>query len=134
MKLVHIGKQELGSRIRLIRGDRSQKEFARIIKCTQSHLSALELGKSSPSVDFLNRLAVVSGRSYNWILTGEEKHTRPSRRKTLEKEPPFLVSKKEDPELYRLVAMLKKSKPKEKSRFVKIAMAYFEEEKRGHDI
>lgn len=130
MKIVHIDKQELGSRIRLIRGDRSQKEFARIMKCTQSHLSALELGKSSPSVDFLNRLAVVSGRSYNWLLTGDEMPTRPSRRKTSEKEPPLSVSKREDPSLYRLVAAIKKSKPKEKALFMKMALAYFEEEKK----
>jgi hypothetical protein len=34
--------------------------------------------------------------------------------------------KEGDPELYHLVTVLKKSKPKEKGRFVKMAIAYFE--------
>ncbi len=60
-----------------------------------------------------------------------EEIAKPSRRRALEKEQPFLVSKKEDPELYRLVTVLKKSKPKGKARFVKMALSLFEEEKKG---
>jgi len=70
-----------------------------------------------------------------WLTTGQvtiflsEELARPSLRRALEKEQPFLVSKKEGPGLYGLVKVLKKSKLKEKARFVKMALSHFEEEK-----
>jgi len=52
------------------------------------------------------------------------------RRTAVKKEPPQVVSKKENPGLYRLVTLLKESKPKEKGRFAKMARLYFEEEQK----
>lgn len=74
MQLLHQGidRKAIGSRIKEIRGNRTQNAFAKILNVTQGYISDLERGKSFPSVTFLARLVKISKRSYNWILTGEE--------------------------------------------------------------
>lgn len=67
-----LNRQEIGLRIRSIRGERSQKEFAELTGATQSYISDLERGKCFPSVTFLARLSDISGRSFDWILSGKE--------------------------------------------------------------
>jgi transcriptional regulator with XRE-family HTH domain len=72
-----LNREDIGLRIRAIRGERSQKEFAKITGATQSYISDLERGKCFPSVTFLARLSELSGRSYDWILTGKEEREVP---------------------------------------------------------
>ncbi len=63
----------IGRRIREIRGfDLTQGEFGRILGITQAQLSKYELGLSAPTPDILLRLKAYSGKSIDWILTGEE--------------------------------------------------------------
>lgn len=52
-----------------------------------------------------------------------------SRRLRMEKDPPHLISKKVDEELYRLVSRYKDASSKEKERFLDIAFAFFRETK-----
>ena len=62
----------IGRRIREIRGfDLTQAEFGRIIGVAQTQLSKYELGQSAPTLEILLKLKTYSGRSINWILTGE---------------------------------------------------------------
>jgi transcriptional regulator with XRE-family HTH domain len=39
---------------------------------TQAQLSKYEVGQSAPTPDILLKLKAFSGRSIDWILTGEE--------------------------------------------------------------
>jgi transcriptional regulator with XRE-family HTH domain len=63
----------VGRRIREIRGfDLTQTEFGRKLGIGQTLLSRYELGQSAPTAEVLLRLKAYSGRSVDWILTGEE--------------------------------------------------------------
>ncbi len=63
----------IGRRIREIRGfDLTQAEFGRMLGVGQTQLSNYELGLSAPTLEILLKLKTYSGRSVDWILTGEE--------------------------------------------------------------
>jgi DNA-binding transcriptional regulator YiaG len=63
----------IGRRIREIRGfDLTQAEFGRILGVGQTQLSKYEMGHSVPTLELLLRLKAYSGRSIDWIVTGEE--------------------------------------------------------------
>jgi transcriptional regulator with XRE-family HTH domain len=69
----HADPKAIGRRIREIRGfDQKQAEFCRFLGIGQTQLSKYELGQSLPTVEVLLRLKAYSGRSIDWILTGEE--------------------------------------------------------------
>jgi len=62
----------VGRRIREIRGfDLTQVGFGHILGITQAQLSKYELGQSAPTPEILLKLKTYSGRSIDWILTGE---------------------------------------------------------------
>lgn len=63
----------IGRRIRQIRGfDLTQREFSQKLGIGQTQLSKYEQGQSVPTVELLLRLRALSGKSIDWILTGEE--------------------------------------------------------------
>ena len=62
--------QALGRRIRQLRGQATQEEFSRALAISQAQLSKYELGQSAPPLGVLVKLAEQSGRSTDWILTG----------------------------------------------------------------
>jgi transcriptional regulator with XRE-family HTH domain len=62
-----------GRRIREIRGfDLTQAEFAKILDIGQTQLSRYEIGRILPPTEVLWKLRAYSGKSIDWILTGEE--------------------------------------------------------------
>jgi transcriptional regulator with XRE-family HTH domain len=61
----------IGERIRALRGERSQVDFARLMGVSQAQLSKYELGQSAPPLGFLARLAKDSGKSIDWIVVGK---------------------------------------------------------------
>jgi transcriptional regulator with XRE-family HTH domain len=62
----------IGRRIREIRGfDLTQEEFGEILGLPQTQVSKYELGLSQPTVEILLKLKAHSGKSIDWILTGE---------------------------------------------------------------
>jgi transcriptional regulator with XRE-family HTH domain len=62
----------IGRRIREIRGfDLTQIEFARALGIGQTQLSRYEIGRILPPTGVLLKLKAYSGRSIDWILTGE---------------------------------------------------------------
>jgi len=63
--------QALGNRIRLLRAETTQGEFARFLGISQAQLSKYELGQSAPPLGVLIKLAEKYGRSTDWILTGK---------------------------------------------------------------
>ncbi len=111
-----ISKEAVGSRIREIRGERTQKTFASMMDATQSYISDLERGKCLPSVSFLGRLKEGSGRSYGWILTGKEEPAVPFTPPEEEKEIDFI-------HIQSLINLLEDAPPSEKPRFVKMLIS-----------
>ena len=71
-KKVVIDLRAIGRRIREIRGfDLTQQEFAQQLGIGQTQLSKYENGQSAPTVELLLQLRALSGRTIDWILTGE---------------------------------------------------------------
>ena len=103
----------------------SQKEFAKLLDFTQGYISELERGKCFPSVSFLSRLAENFGQSYNWILTGRETNDGIAKQPEEIKEPPLVISPEEKPDLYILVTILERASESERTRFLDMAVAYF---------
>jgi DNA-binding transcriptional regulator YiaG len=62
---------EVGVRIRKLRGQIIQEEFARGLGISQAQLSKYELGQSAVPLGVLIKLAKESGGTADWILTGE---------------------------------------------------------------
>jgi transcriptional regulator with XRE-family HTH domain len=58
----------LGSRIKQLRGEQTQADFARQFRISQAQLSKYELGQTAPPLGLLIRLSKESGRSLDWIL------------------------------------------------------------------
>jgi DNA-binding transcriptional regulator YiaG len=61
----------VGTRIRKLRGQITQEEFARGLGISQAQLSKYELGQSAVPLGVLIKLAKKSGGTADWILTGE---------------------------------------------------------------
>jgi transcriptional regulator with XRE-family HTH domain len=62
----------IGKRIRQIRGfELRQSELAGILGITQGQLSKYEVGQNAPTIEMLLKLKAYSGKSIDWILTGE---------------------------------------------------------------
>ena len=61
----------VGQRIRELRGETTQEEFARVLRVSQAQLSKYELGQSAVPLSVLATLAAKSGRTADWILTGK---------------------------------------------------------------
>jgi transcriptional regulator with XRE-family HTH domain len=75
-KLAKIDLRAVGRRIREIRGfDLTQAQFGALLDVRQTTLSKYEQGQAAPTLEFLARLKTHSGRSIDWIVTGEEEHS-----------------------------------------------------------
>lgn len=65
--------EAIGRRIRQIRGfDLTQAQFGKLIGIGQTQLSKYEKGQSAPTLEFLLKLKAHSGKSLDWIVSGEE--------------------------------------------------------------
>ena len=70
-------KRKLKERLAQVRGDRSQRQFARDLGVFQQNVNRYENG-TTPHTDFLITLAMKEGISIDWLLMGKGK-TRRSR-------------------------------------------------------
>jgi transcriptional regulator with XRE-family HTH domain len=61
----------IGRRIRELRAEERQDDFAPEMGITQGQLSKIERGMLAPSVDVLLRLRERFKKSVDWILRGE---------------------------------------------------------------
>jgi transcriptional regulator with XRE-family HTH domain len=67
----------VGRRIREIRGfELTQADFAGILGIGQTQLSKYELGQSAPTLEILLKLKAHSGRTLDWIVTGEDENSK----------------------------------------------------------
>jgi transcriptional regulator with XRE-family HTH domain len=71
-------KRKLADRIALVRGDRSQRQFARDLGVFQQNVNRYESG-TTPHTDFLITLAVRENVSMDWLLLGKGKMKRGGR-------------------------------------------------------
>jgi transcriptional regulator with XRE-family HTH domain len=68
-------KRKLPERIAEIRGDRSQRQFARDLGVFQQNVNRYESG-TTPHTDFLIRLAMQENVSLDWLLLGKGRMRR----------------------------------------------------------
>lgn|GEM_PF-4433536 len=64
-------KTALGQRLRRIRGERTQQEFAQLLGTLPVRLSEYERGVTEPRAEFLKRFAQITGCRSDWLLTGD---------------------------------------------------------------
>lgn len=69
-------REKLGERVKAIRGDRPQKEFAEMLGFSRGYLADIERGRSYPSIPFLLSLDVNCDIDLHWLLTGKEHRGR----------------------------------------------------------
>lgn len=62
----------LGDRLRFLRGDLTQSEFADILAIKQAMISRYEANKETPSPRVLLRIGQFTNRTIEWLLTGQE--------------------------------------------------------------
>ncbi len=68
-------KRRLPERIAQVRGDRSQRQFARDLGVFQQNVNRYESG-TTPHADFLITLATKESVSLDWLLLGKGKMRR----------------------------------------------------------
>lgn len=71
-------KRKLPERLAQIRGDRSQRQFARDLGVFQQNVNRYEAG-TTPHTDFLITLALRENVSIDWLLLGKGKMRRSGR-------------------------------------------------------
>lgn len=67
---ITLAKREIAGRLAEIRGNRSQRQFAKDVGVFQQNVNRYEKG-TIPHSDFLIRLALEEGVSLNWLLLGK---------------------------------------------------------------
>jgi transcriptional regulator with XRE-family HTH domain len=73
--LVDRAKKKLPERLASVRGDRSQRQFARDLGVFQQNVNRYESG-TTPHTDFLIQLAVRENVSIDWLLLGKGRMRR----------------------------------------------------------
>ena len=73
--LVDRAKKKLPERLAAVRGERSQRQFARDLGVFQQNVNRYETG-TTPHTDFLIQLAVREGISIDWLLLGKGRMRR----------------------------------------------------------
>jgi transcriptional regulator with XRE-family HTH domain len=64
--------KDIGERIRELRGDVSQDEFAPQLGITQGQLSKIERGQAEPSVAVLVKLHERFNKTLDWLVLGRD--------------------------------------------------------------
>jgi transcriptional regulator with XRE-family HTH domain len=76
VKEILIDPLEVGARIKLLRGDSTQTEFADFVGASRVSVARYEAGARTPDAEFLLRLHVRFGIDMAWVLTGVESDER----------------------------------------------------------
>jgi transcriptional regulator with XRE-family HTH domain len=64
--------KEIGERIKYIRGNLTQKEFADILNTKQNYISRYEKGERIPSLSLLIKIAELGNVSLDWLIRGSK--------------------------------------------------------------
>lgn len=68
--------EDVGQRLRHIRGDRTQQEFAELLGLTRSALANYETGRTKPKLSSLREIAEKLEVEERWYLEGAELHAQ----------------------------------------------------------
>ncbi|MGY6410733.1 MAG: helix-turn-helix domain-containing protein [Alkalilacustris sp.] len=68
--------EDVGQRLRHIRGDRTQQEFAELLGLTRSALANYETGRTKPKLSSLRQIAEKLEFEERWYLEGRELHAQ----------------------------------------------------------
>ena len=112
-----INLEEVGARLKRIRGDLTQKEFADILKVKQNYISRYEKGRL-PRPDLLLKIARYGNVSVDWILWGG-KRVEPTRKIIQDR----IDRYGEDPLDLEIIKLLKRVKTEDKRTVIKILRA-----------
>jgi transcriptional regulator with XRE-family HTH domain len=63
----------IGRRIRALRAEMRQQQFAAQLGISQGQLSKIERGEVAPTLEVLLVMAIKSGRTIDWIVRSDEK-------------------------------------------------------------
>jgi len=74
-KSVERAKKKLPERLAQVRGDRSQRQFARDLGVVQQNVNRYESG-TTPHTNFLIQLALTENVSIDWLLLGKGRMRR----------------------------------------------------------
>jgi len=74
-KSVDRAKKKLPERLAQVRGERSQRQFARELGVFQQNVNRYESG-TTPHTDFLIQLALTENVSIDWLLLGKGRMRR----------------------------------------------------------
>ncbi len=70
----------VGERLKQLRANNTQVEWAKMTGVDQGYVSQTETGKTKPSLKYLSRVSAITGCNIHWILTGEGGKYLPLRR------------------------------------------------------
>ena len=70
--VTNVDLKAVGLRIRQLRGQTSQEEFAKELGISQAQLSKYELAQTAPPLGVLITLRELRGMSVDWLLTGKK--------------------------------------------------------------
>jgi transcriptional regulator with XRE-family HTH domain len=76
--VIERAKKKLAERLAQVRGERSQRQFARDLGVFQQNVNRYESG-TTPHTDFLITLALKENISLDWLLLGKGKMRRSGR-------------------------------------------------------
>lgn len=76
--MLRMSSDEIGLRLRSVRGNLSQREFGDRLATSSGRVSEIEKGKTVPGGDFLLRLNQEFGTDITWLLTGQHAATHGS--------------------------------------------------------
>jgi transcriptional regulator with XRE-family HTH domain len=62
----------IGRRIRALRAEMRQQQFAAQLGISQGQLSKIERGEVAPTLEVLLVMAIKSGRTIDWIVRSDE--------------------------------------------------------------
>ena len=75
IRVIERHKRKLADRLALVRGERSQRQFARDLGVFQQNVNRYENG-TTPHTDFLIQLSLKENVSLDWLLLGKGRMRR----------------------------------------------------------
>ena len=70
LKQINPAKLTIGQRIRLIRGNKTQTDFGKLLKKSQDAISVYETGGVTPSIEQLAKIAEMGDVTLGWLIYG----------------------------------------------------------------
>ena len=73
-KFIKLNQHEIGERVKGIRSEESQREFASRFGLTQVDISRIEKGEVKPALEVLFNICIAYEKNLYWLITGKESY------------------------------------------------------------